>query len=136
MSKTNYLANAVLDFWLRGNPNNLTPPGTVYVGLFSAVSDPDTPSVTELTGSGYARQAATFGATTAGNGTSRRTTNSAAVTFGPATGTDWPQAIAFGVFDALTAGNMLYEGTLAVPKTVQVDDSASFAIDTLIVEED
>ena len=46
------------------------------------------------------------------------------------------QAVAFGVFDAQSSGNLLYWNTLATPKTIQQGDFGQFAPGSLIVEED
>ncbi|MBI4460722.1 MAG: hypothetical protein HY648_11785, partial [Acidobacteria bacterium] len=58
------------------------------------------------------------------------------ITFGPATGADWAQAVGFGIFDALTNGNLLYWDSLTTPKTVAVGDKAEFAVGALVVKED
>ena len=49
---------------------------------------------------------------------------------------DWLQAVAFGVFDAQSNGNLLYWNTLATPKTIQQGDFGQFAPGSLVVEED
>ena len=134
--KSRYFSDAVLNVLKN---TGITGLANVYVGLFSTApgADDNTPG-TELTGAGgYARQAITFSAISTDTDThTRKMSNSAQITFGPATGADWAQAVAFGVFDALTNGNLLYWDNLTTPKTVQVGDSGSFAIGALVVKED
>lgn len=124
--------DAVLNV-LRGT--NLIAPASVYAGLFSTAPANDGATGTELTANGYARQSVTFGAPAADTGNVRKVSNTNTITFGPATA-DWLQAVAFGVWDAATNGNLLYWDNLTTPKTVQNGDSAQFAIGALVVKED
>ena len=130
--KTQAHTDAVLNV-LRAT--NITAPAGVYVGLFSVAPTSDSNAGTELSGSGYARQAITFGAPAADTGTVRKVSNSAAITFGPATA-DWTQAVAFGIYDAATVGNMLYWDALTLPRTIQNGDSGAFSVGSLAVKED
>jgi len=85
---------------------NYTAPANVYAGLISAVTDLEAGTVTEAAFSGYARQAITFAAPGAGLG-GRFVQNSGALTF-PAKGDAGTfTAIAVGIWDALTVGNLL-----------------------------
>jgi hypothetical protein len=118
---------------LRGT--NITAPAAVYVGLFSTAPANDGASGTELAGNGYARQAVTFGAPVADVGNVRKVSNTNTITFGPATA-DWLQAVAFGIWDAATNGNLLYWDSLTTPKTVENGDSAQFSVGALVVKED
>jgi len=132
--KTQAQTDAVLNV-LRGT--NITAPANVYVGLFSVNPADDASAGTELTGAGgYARQQVAFGAPEADTGNVRKISNTGLITFGPATGSDWAQAVGFGIFDALTLGNLLYWDSLTTPKTVAVGDKAEFAIGALVVKED
>jgi len=116
------------------NGNDL-PGVTPYVALFSTAPGDDGSAGTELSGSGYARQAITFGAPGLATGNAEQVANSNNIQFGPAAA-DWLQAVAFGIFDALTNGNLLYWNTLATPKVVQQGDFGQFAPGSLTVEED
>ncbi|MBI2817961.1 MAG: hypothetical protein HYX72_13590 [Acidobacteria bacterium] len=124
--------DAVLNV-LRGT--NLIAPASVYVGLFSTAPTDDGSTGTELSGNGYTRQQVTFGAPAADTGNLRKVSNTNVITFGPATA-DWLQAVAFGVWDAATNGNLLYWDSLTTAKTVQNGDSAQFGIGALVVKED
>ena len=130
--KSHAYSDAVLNV-LNGND---LPGVAPFVALFSAAPGDDGSAGTELTGSGYSRQAITFGAPGAGDSANqRKIANSNNIQFGPSTA-DWLQAVAFGIFDAQTNGNLLYWNTLATPKTVQQGDYGQFAPGSLVVEED
>ena len=131
--KTQAQTDAVLNV-LRAT--NITAPANVYVGLFSVNPADDASAGTELTGAGgYARQAVTFGAPAADTGNVRKISNTGVLTFGPATGADWAEAVGFGIFDALTVGNLLYWDSLTTPKTIAVGDKAEFVVGALVVKE-
>jgi len=110
---SDYLENEILDHIL--STGSYTMPTAVYVGL-STGSFNDDNSGTELTGSNYARVAATF--TAAASGT---TSNSAAVEFNAATGS-WGSISHFGIFDAASSGNLLIHGAFTVAKTIASGD--------------
>jgi hypothetical protein len=122
---SNYLENALINATLRNT--TYTSPTTVYAGLFT--SDPtDAGSGTEVSGGSYARKAITFAAPS--NGV---TTNSAAACeFDQATGS-WGTITHFGIFDALTSGNLLYYGELTTSKTIASGDVFKFATSSVSV---
>jgi len=122
---SNYAENAIVNHVFRNV--SMTSPTTVYLALFTAVSDAEAGTGTESAATGYARQAITFGAPS--NGV---ITNTSAVTFGPLTGTI-ATIVAVGIFDALTVGNAL--SVLKAPTggniTFSSGDSIQFAIGNL-----
>jgi len=122
---SNYLENALINATLRNT--SYTSPATVYAGLFT--SDPtDAGSGTEVSGGSYARKAITFAAPS--NGV---TTNSAAACeFDQATGS-WGTITHFGIFDALTTGNLLYHGALTTAKTIASGDVFKFPTSSVTV---
>lgn len=92
----------------------ITRPTAWYLGLFT--TDPtDAGSGTEVSGSGYAREAATFSAT------GDTATNTAAIEFSVATGS-WGTISHVGVFDALSGGNLIAHGALDTPRTIALDE--------------
>jgi hypothetical protein len=101
---TDYAARKVLEL-LAGKTAFALP--TVYVALFTAVGSDDGTGFTEVSGGAYAR-VATAGATwnAASGSAPAQISNSAAVTFPLATA-DWGTAIAFGLYDAASGGNLL-----------------------------
>lgn len=121
---SNYLENALINATLRNT--SYSSPATVYVGLFT--SDPtDAGSGTEVSGNAYARKSMAFDAPS--NGAS---TNSAAVEFDQATG-NWGTITHFGIFDALTSGNLLYHGQLTSSKVIESGDVFKFAAASVTV---
>jgi len=116
---SNYAENAIINHVFRNSA--LTSPTTVYVALFTAVSDAEAGTGTEVTGGSYARTAVTFGAPS--NGVSTNST----VTFPTATAS-WGTVTHFAVFDAATSGNALTAiKALSASKAVGDGDTASFA---------
>jgi hypothetical protein len=124
---SDYYESKVLDHMLRGT--SFTPPATVYVGLFTTAPT-DAGGGTEVSGGGYARQSVTFGAPSGTNPT--QITNSADVTFPVATAA-WGTVVAFGLFDASTAGNLLAWDNLTASKQIDTNDQAKFAAGDLKV---
>lgn len=107
MSLTNYGEDKLLTLFKNDGP--------YYLALFT-VAPGETGGGTEISAGGYARQQVTLGTATGGS-----ITNSAAIEFPTATA-DWGTAIAWGLFDAVTGGNMLWYGDITVPKTLYSGD--------------
>lgn len=110
---SNYLENALINVTLRNT--SFTAVATPYIALFT--SDPtDAGTGTEVSGGSYARTSATFGAPS--NGVS---VTSADITFPTATAS-WGTVGWIGIYDASTAGNLLYHTPLDVAKTIDSGD--------------
>lgn len=125
MAATDYLEQRIIDFVLKGNAEfSFTPPTTVYVALFTTATADDG-SGTEVSGANYARQSVAFSAMT--GVTNGVTSNSAEVAFPTAGAGGWGTITHAAVFDALSGGNMLYHGALAVSKTVNENDTFKIA---------
>ena len=101
MSLSNFAENALLA--------HLFSTYTVYVGYGSAAIEA---SMTELSGSGYARELVGAYTLTGVGGDDQYVENDADIDFDTATGAQGTCAV-FGFFDALTAGNFLGSVTLA-----------------------
>lgn len=141
---SDYLENKLVDWLLRGQA--FTPPATVYVGLLTAAPS-DAGGGTEVSGGSYARVAVTSSlanwagtqaaaSTVASSGTSGGTSNNGAVTF-PAPTANWGVVTHFAIYDASTAGNLLFYGALSTSKTINNGDSApSFAAAQLTIQID
>jgi hypothetical protein len=110
---SDYLEDELLDHIL--SVGSYTMPSNVYVGL-STGSFADDNSGTELSGSNYARVAATFSAASGGT-----TSNSSAIEFAAATGS-WGSVSHFGIFDAASSGNLLIHGAFTTAKTIASGD--------------
>lgn len=96
-----------------------TPPTTLYLALYTAAPT-DAGGGTEVSGGAYARQSFTL--TVASGGAS---SNGADITFPTATA-NWGTVVAVGIFDALTAGNLLMWSLLDASKTVGAGDILRF----------
>lgn len=108
---SNYLANSII------NDTLVTPYASRYLALF--VSDPTDANVTanEVTGAWYTRKpTGSWASPTVGV-----TSNNASIQYNPVTGSQ--VSINFwGIYDAATAGNLLYSGAFTTGKTFNVDD--------------
>lgn len=136
MSFTNYLEERILNHFFRATAQ--TGPTGHWVGLASAATSEETPTLTELTSGtapGYARVSITFAAPTQGADFAE-ILNSALVSF-PANsgGSDWPTVTHFLIADAVSAGNILAVEQLNAPRTVQPGDIAEFAAGSLAVRQ-
>lgn len=151
---SDFLENKIIDWLFRGQAIGITGasaaagtgPTSLYVGLLTA-SPADAGGGTEVTGGAYARVAITSSltnwagtqaaaSTTASSGTSGTTSNNAAITF-PAPTANWGSIGWFGIYDASTAGNLLFWGALGTAKTVNNGDAApSFSAAALSIQID
>ena len=109
-SKSDFLEYVIQRHILRNTP--FTAPLQTYIGLFTAITGGEASSFTEVTGGSYARQSSSFGEPIP-TGTMA---NNAIITFPQATA-DWGTVLGHGVFDAVSAGNMLYWGILGPSPT-------------------
>lgn len=127
MSKTNFSENAFLGYMF-AHVGSLTQPANWFIGLFSASPGEGTP-VNELSGGGYARvQVQNISANWTNQGQQPQGltfANTNTVTFPQATAA-WAQATNFGLFDALTGGNLWWSGPLDTPTTIAIGDTARF----------
>lgn len=127
-ANTDHAENLILD-WLF-TTDVVTRPTEWHVALHTG--DPgETGAANELSGNGYARQAATF--STASGGATANTGN---LTFGPNTTTAWGVITHLSVWDASSAGNCLRKGALSAQKTVAVGDSITLNAGDLDLTED
>ena len=114
---SDYYENQVIDHMFRNVA--FTPPATLYLALYTSI--PDDTGGTEASGGAYARTVFTFTAASAGV-----TSNVADITFSEATA-DWGRIVAYGIFDALTAGNLLAWGHFE--GTTQINSGQAFRVD-------
>ncbi|MDQ3540487.1 MAG: hypothetical protein M3440_07345 [Chloroflexota bacterium] len=130
---TNYLEDAVLNHILRGVAFP-TLPASLHFGLLTAAPT-DAGGGTEVTGGAYARVAITRAtasfAVPADNAGVQQTSNSVVVTFATPTA-NWGTVTHLGVYDAPTAGNLLYWNILGTSRNILSGDNApSFAVAAL-----
>ena len=112
MSFSNFLETEILDHVFAGAA--YTAPTTKYLALYTAAPG-ETGGGTELSGNAYARQSVAF--TTTGNTTS----NTAAVEYATATAS-YGTVTHVGVFDAVTAGNLMAYAALTTSKLIDSGD--------------
>ena len=122
---SDYLEDKVLDHIL--GTTTYTKPSAVYVALYTAAPS-DTGGGTQVSGGSYARQAATFDASV--SGATQNSSNLDFVAMPACT------VVAIGIFDALTAGNLLVWGTLATNKSLDSGDTLRIAIGDLDISLD
>jgi hypothetical protein len=125
MSKSDYAEDKVNEL-LVGKTAFATP--TAYVALYTAAPS-DSGGGTEVTGGSYARKSTAGADWAASSGGSIQNAN--AITFATATAS-WGTVTHFGVFDALSGGNLLFWAALTTPKTIGSGDTASFAAGALV----
>jgi len=114
-------AEKLLLDWLM-TTGSATRPTAWYVGLFTAAPS-DSGGGTEVSGSGYAREAVTFAAASTPGGT---TSNTGDISF-TAAGGNWGTITHIGIFDASTSGNLLWHGAMTASKIVNDGDTLQFS---------
>lgn len=138
MSFTNYLEHAVLDQIF--GATTYTPSGTLYVALSTGTYVESAGTGFAEPGSGYARAAVTNNksnwTSAAQSSTSGSVNNLNTISFAQATGGNWGTVTHFGIYDALTGGNLLVANALSVSKTISQNDTASFASGSLVIRLD
>lgn len=137
---SDYLENKLVDHIFRARAFSL--PASIYVALFTAAPS-DSGGGTEVAGNNYARAqlapsdsnwAATQGGGPAApsSGTGGVTSNKVAISF-PTPSGNWGLVTHWGVFDAVSGGNLLFHGALSIQKTINQDDVVEYPIDAFVV---
>ena len=121
---SSYLEDQIADHIL--SKTTFTAGATLYFALFTSAPTEDGGG-TECNGGSYARVAVTNNATNFPASSGGVKTNGTAVTFPTASG-NWGTVVAFGVFDASTAGNLYFFGPLSTSRAITSGDTARFAI--------
>ena len=112
MSLSNIFETTTLN-WLF-TATSVTRPTAWYIALYT-VAPTDGGGGTEISGDAYVREAVAMSVT------GDNATNTGAIEWPTATGT-WGTIVAVGVFDALSAGNLIAYGNLTVSKTITSGD--------------
>lgn len=111
-----------------------TPAATLYLALSTTTPTEAAGNFTEPSGNAYARVSTVAADWNAASGTAPAIKdNSAVKTFPAATGS-WGTVTHFGIFDALTVGNLYLWAPLTASKTVAAADTVSFAAGALILQ--
>lgn len=130
---SDYLENALLDHIF--NNVSMTSPASVYISLHTSAGASESTaawSATELTGAAtnYARAAAGPSVWPAASGGTMATSSD--ITFAMA-GSDWGTITHIAIWDASSAGNLLFYAALAASRVVNNGDVARFAAGNLTV---
>ncbi len=127
---SDYLENAWLDMLANGSA--FTAPAT-WVALFTTAPADDGTGGVEVSGGSYARQQVNQDGATppywnaiAQDSGAALTDNNGEIAFPQATAS-WGTVVAVGIYDASSAGNLLYHGNLSASKTVDNGDTFKFA---------
>lgn len=134
MPKSDYLARAIVNHIFCG-PSSPTPqspfpqPSGLYVALYT-VAPLSSGGGSEVVGGSYSRQQALFSPSSLIG----ESANVATVSF-PTASADWGTLVAFSLFDAPTAGNMLCFNSLPASITILTGDRAGFPPGVLTVKE-
>lgn len=112
---SDFLENELLDH-VFGNAA-YTAPATLYLAAFTVAPNDAGTGGTECTGGSYARLAVTNNATNFPAASGGAKSNGVAFEFIEATA-GWGTVVFIGVYDAVSGGNFLGGGTLAVSQTV------------------
>lgn len=107
MSLTNHGEDKILTLFKNAGP--------YYLALFTAAPE-ETGGGTEVAGASYVRQGVAFGEPSDGV-----MLNSAAIEFPVATEA-WGTAVAWGLYDAETGGNLIWYGDITTPKELLAGD--------------
>ncbi len=124
-----------------GNAGGLQPSsaaGSLYIALFTT-NPGESDAGAEGGYTGYARIAvvrSAAGWTVALAGDNSTCKNAAAVTFPISTGGGTPTITYFGIYTAITGGDLIASGTIGSPPTIQIGDTPKFNASQIIVAED
>ena len=134
MSASDYLENKALDHEL-GVAENVYALGGRFLALFTA--DPTDANITAnevdvvVDDTAYARQAITFGTAVAGESLNTNAQTFAAVVYG--SGAAAYDTTHIGIYDAVTAGNLLFHAPLVATVNRIATKSMTFEIGTVKV---
>lgn len=126
---TDYTENQILD-WVTG-VDSMPATGTRYLSAHTSATT-DAGGGTEVSGNGYARKslASLF---SAASGTGGSVSNNADVAFAAASGGNWGTITHIAIWDASTAGNMLWHGALTASKVINDGDQLVFTTGNLTI---
>lgn len=125
-----YSENKVLEHVV--GKNSFTMPATPFLALFTvAPTHEDGTGGTEASAGNYGRLSCpgtNWGAAAAG-----AIANSAAIEFPECSGANWGELNGFALMTLETEGEMILWGEITTPKTINIGDTAKFAIGELTV---
>lgn len=131
-SASDYLELEILDHVLGKGTRDFTSPANLFISLHTS-SPGDTYVSGEVSGNAYARTAVTFNAASQPSTGLTFADNSATVTFPTASGGNFGTITHIGIFDASTAGNLLFHGALTASRTVNDGDTFQIQAGSLTI---
>ena len=137
MSLTNIAENAILDELLGSDGASIIP-DPFWVGVSSTAPAEDGTNFTEPSGNNYGRASVANSAANWPAASGSQKSNGTVISFLEATG-DWvggSPLTHFGIFDAVSGGNLILFGSLTTPKTIGLGDTLRFNTDELVVTAD
>jgi hypothetical protein len=126
-SLSDFAENEILDHLL--SAATYTPPATLYLAVFTAAPT-DAGGGTEVTGGSYARLAVTNDATNFPAAVAGAKSNGVALTMVTASAS-WGTIVAYALFDASSAGNMIGWADLTSSVLINNGDTLRFAAGAL-----
>jgi len=131
--KSDYLENGLLNHVMNGAA--MTSPGaTLYISAHTAAVG-DAGGGAEVTGGAYARVAVTKNTTNFPTTSTGTISNGTLIQFPVATA-NWGTVTSAGIWDASTAGNLLYWGDLTASQAVNTNNRLEIPIGSLTIAED
>ncbi len=132
---SDYAEASIINALLRGT--NFTAPTVASLRLALFTADPtDAGNLNEVaSGTWYTRQLTGTFTAPSPSGATQQSSNVASITF-PAVTVAAVTVTHIGIFDAATAGNMLFSAPMTSSKTLQVGDVLSFAPGTIVTSLD
>jgi hypothetical protein len=125
---SDYLEDKLLDHSL--GTASFTAPSTVYVGLHTGSPGDANDGANEVSGGSYARQSASFSASSSGSAST-----SATITF-PAATASWGTISHISIYDASSAGNLLFHGAVTTSKSIESGDTFQISSGNLTISLD
>ena len=152
---TDFMENKLVDFLFRGQALGITGataaagtgPANWYVGLLTTAPTDSTAGIEVPSTNSYARVAVASSlanwagtqaaaSTVASSGNTGTTSNNAIIQFPTPTTAGWGTAIALGLYDAATGGNLLAYSLLPSAQTINVGNNINFPAASLTVQMD
>lgn len=138
-NKSRYFQNQTVN-WMKGT-TFVAAPTTTYLALLTTMpTDSNGTSLVEVTTSGtaYARQALTSASAWSAvstSGTAQQISNAALIAYTQATAT-YGTVLGAGIYDAVTAGNLIWYGTITTSQAVASGNTFQIAIGGLVLLDD
>ncbi len=127
----------VLNHFFGGVALSPASPANTFVGLYTTLPADDETGGVEASYTGYARVSVTNNTTNWPNATEGAPTsksNGTTITFGQKTDAGSVTIVGFGIFDALTLGNLLFFGAVTPNQAVGQNDTPRFLATDLVLE--